>query len=92
MQDRREKRCFFVSSLPFCCQSDGLYFTQGKKEQQTVRISEGWEEMRKRRKVKAKNERKRKTTHRKKLIGQARKQGKKGGCCGLTVKPNSSHP
>lgn len=35
--------------------------------QQTVRISEGWEEMRKRRKVKAKNERNRKTTYRKKI-------------------------
>lgn len=43
------------------------------------------------RKVKAKNERNRKTTYRKKFIGQARKQSKKGGCCRvvseLTVKP-----
>lgn len=56
-------------------------FSPGKKKkkrlvQQTVRICEGWEEMEGRRKVKAKNERNRKTTYRKKLIGQARKQSK----------------
>lgn len=90
MQERREKRRCFDSLLPFCCQSNGLHFHPGKKRlvQQTVRICEGWEEGRK---VKAKNERNRKTTYRKKFIGQARKQSKKGGCCRvvseLTVKP-----
>lgn len=83
MRERREKRRCFSSSLPFCCQSPGLYFHPRRKKKKEAWL---WESVRvesKEGKVKAKNERNRKTTYRKKFMGQARKQSGKRSCCGV---------